>query len=53
MVSVEGIASLFRAEYNILLQKVEAAGSPETVVPIYQNIRRHIPQDMSETQICK
>jgi hypothetical protein len=53
MVSVEHIASIFRAEYTVLLQKVEAAGSPERVVSIYQDIRRHIPQDVSQTQIYK
>jgi hypothetical protein len=53
MVSVEITATMFRVEYIILFQKVEAADSFETVVIMYQNIRRHVTQHVSEAESCK
>jgi hypothetical protein len=35
MVSVEGIASIFRVEYTVLLQQVEAAASDMSETQIY------------------
>jgi hypothetical protein len=53
MVSFKIIATMFRVQYIILFQKVEAEVCFETVVIMYQNIWRHVTQDVSEAQSCK